>query len=93
MTQCNCSSEFGVKSCMDVPNYVIVGFIYRLNSQEQNFDDFCRPTVSNTKFLIGSEKYHDVGKNLDCGKNILSPGYGRHLSCFGHITADVIFQS
>ena len=59
--------ELSVGDGMDVPIYVIVGFMQRdqINKQHQNNDTFYRPSVVNAQCTIGSENIPDAGINCN----------------------------
>ena len=61
----NWTFELGVGDGIDVPIYVIVGFMQRdqFNQQHQNNDAFYRPNVVNAQCIIGNEKFPDAGIN------------------------------
>ena len=58
-TENNWTFELGVGDGIDVPIYVIVGFIQRdhFNQQHQNIDTLYRPSVVIAQSIIGSEKF------------------------------------
>ena len=64
-TENNWFFELGVGDGIDLPIYVIVGFLPRdqFNQQHQNNDTFYRPSVVNAQCTHGSEKFPDAGIN------------------------------
>ena len=66
-TEKNWTFEFGVGEGVDLPIYVIVGFMQRdqFNQQHQNKDTFYKPSVVNAHCIIGSEKFPDTGINCN----------------------------
>ena len=93
-TENNWTFELGVGDGLDVPIYVIVGFMQRdqFNQQHQNNDTFYRPSVVNAQCIIGSEKFPDAGINCNYAIDKFSQAYGEIVSCFRHLAKDNILQ-
>ena len=66
-TENNWSFELGVGDGIEIPTYVIVGFMQRdqFNQQHRNNDTFYRPSVLNAQCSIGSEKLPDARINCN----------------------------
>ena len=79
---------------IDVPIYVLVGFMQRdeFYQQHQNNDTFYRPSVLNAHCIIGSEKFPDAGINCNCAIDNCSQAYGEIVSCFRHLAKEKILQ-
>ena len=69
-TENNWSFDLGVGDGIDIPIYVIVGFMQRdqFNQKHQNNDTIYRPSVVKTQCIVGSEKFPDAITN--CNFNI-----------------------
>ena len=93
-TENNWTFALGVGDGIDIPIYVIVGFMQRdqFNQQHQNNDTFCRPSVVNAQCIIGSEKPPDAGINCNSAIDKYSLAYGVIVSCFRHLAKDNILQ-
>ena len=63
----NWTLGLGVGDSVDLPIFVIVGFMqtYQFNQQHQNKGTFYRPSVVNAQCIIGSENFPDVGENCN----------------------------
>ena len=59
--------ELGVGDGINIPIYVIVGFMQRdqFSQKHQINDTFYRPSVVNARCIIGSEKFPDAGINCN----------------------------
>ena len=86
--------ELGVGNGVDIPIYVIVGFMQwdQFNQQLQNNDSFYTPSVVNAQCINGSEKLPDAGINCDYAIDNYSQAYGEIVSCFRHLAEDNILQ-
>ena len=93
-TENNWIFELGVGNGIDIPIYVIVGFMQRdhFNQQHQSKDTFYRPSVVNSECIIGSGKYPDAGINCNYPIDKYSQAYGEIVSCFRHLAEDNILQ-
>ena len=93
-TENNRTFELDVGDGIDVPIYIIVGFMQRgqFNQQHQNNDTFYRPTVVNAQTITGSEKFPDAGINCDYANDKFSQAYGEIVSCFKHLAKDDVLQ-
>ena len=96
-TENNWTFELFVGDGIDVPIFVIVGFMQKdqFNQQHQNNDTFYRPSVVNVfigQCNIGSEKLPDAGINCDYAIDKYSQAYGEIVSCFRHLAKDNILQ-
>ena len=89
------SFELGVRNGIDVPIYIIVGFMERdqFNLHYQNNDICYRPSVVNAQAIIGSEKFLDAGINCNYANDKLSQAYGEHVSWFRHLAKDDILYT
>ena len=81
-TQNDWNSELDVKTEIDVPIHVIVGFQERVwrDKQEHKIDIFVRLFVSCAQGVIGNEKYPDAGIRVDYDDDIYSKVYGNIVS-------------
>ena len=79
--------ELGVGECVDVPRYVIVGFMQRDQciQQHQNNDTFYRPCVVIAQCIIGSKKFPNAGKNCNYAIDTFWKSYGESVSCIRHL--------
>ena len=86
--------ELGVGDGVDIPFYVIAGFMQRdhFNRQHQSNDTFCRPSIVNPQCIIGSEKNPDAGTNCNYAIDKDSQAYGEIVSCFRRLALDNISQ-
>ena len=86
--------ELGVGNGIDIPIYIVVGFMQRdqFNQQHQNIDTFYRPSVVNAQCIIGSEKIPDAGINCDYAIEKYTQAYGEVVSCFRHLSKDNFLQ-
>ena len=93
-TENNWTFELGVGDGIDIPIYVIVGFMQRdqFNQQHQNNDTFYRPSVVNAQSILGSEELPDAGINCNYAFDKYSQAYGEIVSCFRHLAKDNILQ-
>ena len=93
-TENNRTLELGVGDGIDIPVYVIVGFMQgdQFNQQHQNNDTFYRRSVVNAQCTIGSEKFPDAGIKCIYAIDKLSRAYGEIVSCFRHLAKDNILQ-
>ena len=93
-TENNLTFELGVGDGIDIPIYVIVGFMQRdqFNQQYQNNDTFYRPSVVNAQCIIGSEKFPDAGRICDYAIAKYLQAYGEIVSCFRHLAKNNILQ-
>ena len=93
-TENNRSFEHSVGDSIDVPIYVIVGFMQndQFNQQHQNSDKFYRPSVINAQCNISSEKVPEAGINCECAVDNYSQAYGEIVSCFRHLAGDNFLQ-
>ena len=59
----NWTSEAGLESRVNVPIFVLVGFLQKdqFNQQHQIIDTFYTPSVVSAQRFIGIEKYQDGG--------------------------------
>ena len=86
--------ELAVGDGIDIPIYVVVGFMQRdqFNQQHQNNDTFKRPSGVNAQFIIGSENFPDAIKNCNYIFDKKSQADGEIVSCFRHLAKDNIFK-
>ena len=93
-TENNWVFELGVGDDIDIPVYVIVGFIQRdqFNQEHRNNDTFCRPSVVNAQFFIGSENIPDAGIIFNYAIDKYSQAYGEIVSWFRLLAKDNILQ-
>ena len=93
-TENNWTFQLGVGDGIDIPIYLIVGFMQRdqFNQQHQNNDTFCRSSVVNPLCIIGSEKIPDAGINSNYAFDKYSQAFGEIVSCFRHLARDNILQ-
>ena len=93
-TENNRTFELGVGDGIDIPIYVIVGFMQRdqFNQQHQNNDTFYTPSVVNAQCIIGSEKFSDAGISCNYAIDQCSQAYGEIVSCFRHLARNNILQ-
>ena len=79
--------ELGFGDGVDIPFYVIVGFMQRdqINQQHQKNDTFRKPSVVNAQCVIGNVKLPDAGKNCSYVFEKYSQAYGEIVSCFRHL--------
>ena len=79
---------------IDLPIFVIVGFMQRdqLNQQHQSNDTFCRRSVINAQWIIGSKNFPDAGKNCEYAVDKNSQAYREVVSCFRHLAKYNILQ-
>ena len=91
-TENNWTFELGVGDGIDIPIYLVVGFIQRdqFNQQHQNSDTFYRPSVVNAQCIFGSEKFPDAGISCNYAIDKYSQAYAEFVSCFGHLAKDNI---
>ena len=84
----------GVGDGINIPIYVIVGFMQRhqFNQQHRSEHNFSRPSVINAQRFIGIGKYPDAGINFNYAIGNFSQGYGEIDSCFKHFAKDIILQ-
>ena len=66
-TENNSGFELGIEDGIDLPIYVIVGFMHRhqFNQQHQNINTFYRPSVVNAQCIFVSEKFPDARTNCN----------------------------
>ena len=85
--------ELGIGDGIDIPVYIIVGFMQRhqFNQQHQNNDTFFRPSVVNAQCIIGSEKFPDAGITYNYALDKYSQPYGETVSSFRHLAEVNIF--
>ena len=78
--------ELGVGDGIDIPIYLIFGFMHRVqfNQQHKNYITFWRLSVVNALCIIRSEKYRDGGLNCNCAVDKYSQAFGEIVSCFRH---------
>ena len=90
----NWSFELGVGDSVDMPIYVIVGFMQRdqFNQQHQNNDTIYRPSVVKAQCIVGSEKFPDTGRNCNFAIEKFLQEKGEIVSCFRHLAEDNILQ-
>ena len=93
-TENNWNFELGVGDGIDIPVYVIVGFMRRdqFNQQHQNKDTLYRPCVVNAHCIIGGEKFPDVGTLCKFAFDKYSQLYGENVSFFRHLAKDNILH-
>ena len=62
-TENNWTFELGIGDGVNVPIYVMVGFMQRdqFDQQLQKNDTFYRPSAVNAQYIIGSQKFQDAG--------------------------------
>ena len=91
-TENNWVFKLSVGEGIDIPIYVVVGFMQRdqFNQQHQNKDTFCRPSVVNAQRIKDGEKFPDSGINCDYAIDKKSQANGEIVSCFRHLTKDNI---
>ena len=84
--------ELGLQSGVDVPIYVMVGFLQRhqLHQRQRNNDTVYRPTVVNAQCKISIEKYSDEGMNCTYVIDKNSKARGKIVSCFRPLAKDKI---
>ena len=78
-TEINWNFELGVGDCIDIPIYVIVGFMQRdqFNQQHQNNDT--QPSVVNAQCVVGNEN-GKAGINCNYAIDKYSQAYGENNS-------------
>ena len=93
-TKNNWTFEFGVEDGIEIPIYVIVGFMQRdqFNEHYHNNDSFYRQSVVIAQCSIGSEKFPDAGINCRYAIDKYSQAYGEVVSCFEHLAEDNLLQ-
>ena len=93
-TRNNWSFELGVGNGVDIPIYIILGFMQRgqFNQQHRNKDTFYRSTVVNAQAMIGSENVPDAGINCNCAIDKNLQTYGKIVACFRNLAKDDIPQ-
>ena len=93
-TGINWASELGVGGVIDIPIYVIVGFVQRdqFNQQHQNNDTFNRPSAVNAQCFVGSENFPAAGKNFNYAIDKYSQTYSAVVSSFRHLAKDNFLQ-
>ena len=93
-TENNWSFELGVGDVVDIPIYVLVGFMQwdQFIQQYRSNDTIYRPSVVNAQCIIGSEKFPDTGINCNYDFDKYSQAYGGSASCFRHLAKDNILQ-
>ena len=86
--------NFVVGDGVDIPTYVIVGFVQRdqFNQQHQNNDIFYRPSVVNAQCIIGSENFPDARITCNYSFDNYSEAYAEIVSCFRHLAKDNFLQ-
>ena len=86
--------ELGVGDGSDIPNFVIFGFMQRVqfNQQHQDNDKFYRPSVKNAQCVVASEKSSDAGINCNCAIDKYSQASGEIVSCFRHLAKNNFLQ-
>ena len=91
----NWTFELGVGDGVDIPIYVIVGFMQRdqFNEQHQRNDSFYSSSVVNAQRISSSEKLPDAGINCNYAIDNHSQAYGEIVPCFRHLAKDSILQS
>ena len=94
-TENNCVFRLGVGDGIDIPIYVIVGFMQKdqFNQQHQKNETFCGPNIVNAQCIIRREKFPDAGKNCNYAIDKYSQAYGEIVSCFRHLAKDNILQT
>ena len=90
----NWTIELGAEDGVDIPIYVIVGFMQRdqFNQQHQNNDTFHTPSVVIAQCSIGSEEIPDSGINCNYAIYKYSQACGEVVFCFEHLAKDNILQ-
>ena len=88
------SFELGTQGGINVPIWIIIGFQQqdRQNSQNENNDTFCRPSVTSAQCIIGTENYPDSGILLNCDDDDYNQGYGQIKEAFRALTKHDILQ-
>ena len=83
-TETKWSSELGVDKWIDVPFYVLVGFMQRkqFHQQTRNIDTIYQTIVTNARCVIVREKYTEIGMICDCGHGKIFHVYGEVVFCF-----------
>ena len=86
--------ELGSQESMNVPIWIIIGFQQqdRQNSQNLNFDTFCRLPVVSAECISGTEKYPDALPLLNYDDDDYAPGYAQNKEAFRALTKDDILQ-
>ena len=86
--------ELGVGDGVDIPIFVVLGFMQRdqFKQQHQNKDSSCRPSVVNAQCFIGCKKLPDAGIYCTYAIDKNSKAYGEVLSWFRHLANDNILQ-
>ena len=85
--------ELEVQGDIDFPSHAILGFLQRDQfNQQQQKNDFFKPTVKNAQVIIGSGKVPDAGTDCDHDIKQYSPAYGEYVSFFEHVAEVIIFQ-
>ena len=86
--------ELGSHENMNVPIWIIIGFQQRdrQDSQNLNFDTFCRLPVVSAQCIIGAEKYPDAGILLNYDDDDYSQGYHQIKEAFRALTKNDILQ-
>ena len=92
-TEKNWTFELGVGDSIDLPIFIILGFMQRdqFNQQHQNNNTFHRPSVVSAQTIIGRENF--PGRNCSYVIDKFSQAYGGIASCFRHLAEDNILQS
>ena len=90
----NWTFEPGVGHGIDIPFYVIAGFLQRdqFNQQHENIDTFFKPSVVNAQCIIGNQKLPDGREKCIYAIDKFSQVYGEIVSSFRHLATDNILQ-
>ena len=93
-TENNWIFELGVGDGIDIPIFVVVGFMQsdQLNQQHQHNDTFHRPSVVKSQCFIGSDKLPDARITCIYAIDNYSQAYGEIVSCFRHLANDKFIQ-
>ena len=92
----NWTFELGFGKGVDVPYYVIVGFLQKgqFGQQTQNIFTFHQPSVTFTQSIIGTEKKPDVRTYCTFDHENFSQAYAAVVCCFSkHSTKHNTLQS
>ena len=86
--------RIGSPERMIVPIWIILGFQQRdrQDSQNLNFDTFCRLPVVSAQCIIGTENYPDAGILLNYDDDYYAQGYSQIKEAFRVLIKDKILQ-
>ena len=86
--------ELKTQEGINFPIWIIIGFQQqdRQNSQNENNDTFCRPSVTSAQCIIGTKEYPDSSNLLNYNDDDYNQGYGQIKEAFRALTKDNILQ-